>query len=686
MKTKLFLTLIAVIFGFIKIIAQPQPVPNCHDFVSFQNQILCADSTTGTVNVHLTGPAPYSILWKNSNSLLIGKTEDTLFSFKKVGLNVDSIHIKTSAVAPYGPELIQNPGFEQNGQNWSTDYVQTSTYITDGNYAFLKDPAPLKGDWINDNGTHFSPHSGNVALWVNGSTQTERVIFQKMKVIPGATYIFSVWIFVINLKPVFNFKIGDSAFPYVVYDNSTRRKWVQFYSTYTAPKKLKSSDSVELSLIDNGYGTLNDFGLDDFSVKLASTCSFDTITQLVQSAPISFKVDSTSTCKGQLTGAINISNINGGIAPYQYNWLPNIAGNLQNLAQLDSGVYTLKVVDSIGCSKQREIRVDIDNFNIDSIHVSPIICHHQNDASAQVYCSGGAPQSYVWSNYDSTAFIQNLSAGNYEVIVKDSMCTQKYSCIIADNAIPIQPNLSQQNIACNKNGFACVHPTGAVPIKSIIWDTYETIDSIVVSTPGTYSCTITDEHNCKQVATANVVRVADLSAQIIHSSQDDGSTQFSANILPMNRNIIKWNWNFGNGNIDSTATPIQSFLDAGYYQVNLKILDNMGCSASAVAMIDVQGIFTFYIPTAFSPNNDGINESFGPIGANFNNQQFLFSIFDRNGQKVYETTDSYEKWNGYFFNYGNVACPNGIYIWRIHLVDIVQRMPHEFVGEVALVK
>ncbi|MEO8733862.1 MAG: gliding motility-associated C-terminal domain-containing protein, partial [Flavobacteriales bacterium] len=74
------------------------------------------------------------------------------------------------------------------------------------------------------------------------------------------------------------------------------------------------------------------------------------------------------------------------------------------------------------------------------------------------------------------------------------------------------------------------------------------------------------------------------------------------------------------------------------------IMDTLGCVDTLVKIIHVAPEFNLYMPTAFTPDGDGINDIFGVVGTNI--QSFHMRIFDRWGNQVFETEDPTKGWDG----------------------------------------
>jgi len=93
--------------------------------------------------------------------------------------------------------------------------------------------------------------------------------------------------------------------------------------------------------------------------------------------------------------------------------------------------------------------------------------------------------------------------------------------------------------------------------------------------------------------------------------------------------------------------------------------------------------WTIFFPTSFTPNIDGLNETFGPIGLNLEKLQFKMYIYNRWGGLVYVMDDMNKPWNGRAMNSDHV-CPEGVYVWRLSLKD-KDGLEHNYKGNVTLI-
>jgi gliding motility-associated-like protein len=124
-------------------------------------------------------------------------------------------------------------------------------------------------------------------------------------------------------------------------------------------------------------------------------------------------------------------------------------------------------------------------------------------------------------------------------------------------------------------------------------------------------------------------------------------------------------WDFAGLDSSTTRQAAHTFPNAidGAFEVCLWVADSYGCTDSLCRMVEVI-VPAVYVPNAFTPDGNGVNDAFRPIVRGMAEEDHQFTIFDRWGQVVFDSTNPLEGWNGSYRNGGEVL-PQGVYSWRL---------------------
>lgn len=155
-----------------------------------------------------------------------------------------------------------------------------------------------------------------------------------------------------------------------------------------------------------------------------------------------------------------------------------------------------------------------------------------------------------------------------------------------------------------------------------------------------------------------------------------------------NNVISYWHWDFGTGMPDDTAniqnpgfTYTQEY--GSNYDVVLTVTNNYGCVDDTTIEVVVMPEFTFYIPNAFTPNGDGLNDYF--IGTGIGIAKYEMWIFDRWGNLIYTCTDLNSPWDGTVMGKGGDLCQIDTYVWKVQITDVFDKR-HKYIGDVSLIR
>ena len=136
-------------------------------------------------------------------------------------------------------------------------------------------------------------------------------------------------------------------------------------------------------------------------------------------------------------------------------------------------------------------------------------------------------------------------------------------------------------------------------------------------------------------------------------------------------------WDFGDESNSYEFEPVHQFDSAGWHSVTLFVEDNNGCLDSITKDILMKVDMLFYLPTAFTPNSNSINDRFGPTGFQFETlRSYHMQIFNKWGGVVFDSFDVDNVWDGNTKD-GNPAMID-TYSWSIRMTDQLGKKYHEF--------
>jgi gliding motility-associated-like protein len=402
---------------------------------------------------------------------------------------------------------------------------------------------------------------------------------------------------------------------------------------------------------------------------------------------ISGVIDFTSPiCHGDENGTLSFS-LNNGTPPFNYVWRnitsPSIGGagttNLFTgilIENVLAGIYEINVVDDFGNDvvfiqevidpPVLTLAVSASEFNGNNL-----TCDNSNEGTATAAGSGGvAPYTYVWSNNETEAAITNLSAGVYEVLLSDANgCTEMGSITLS---APAPLSFTVDYIDPNCDGAE----TGIIELDAI-WggtppysfalgdDAYSPSNSFQNLGSGTYDFFILDANECFADTTSS------LTAPDIPELDlgDDLTTALGCSVLISatinSTNLISINWNNADGNLDCDSCLETSADPVNNTEFVLTVTSVDNCATSDSILVTVNKIRDVFVPNAFSPNGDGINDF---LFVNANKSVSLikeFNVYNRWGALMYTGTDlppnqPSSGWDGVF---KGRQVNNGVFVW-----------------------
>lgn len=434
----------------------------------------------------------------------------------------------------------------------------------------------------------------------------------------------------------------------------------------------------------------------------------------------------TSVCQSLTTQYTDLSSPTGSIVSYQWDYTSD--GVVDNTADNPNKVYsaaggyttTLMVTDVNGCRDTINHMVEVYTNPQAGIIVKNACLGSLTTFTSNPLGGSGNIVQWLWDVNNSISTIETTgqqssylytSAGSQSlslIVITDHNCKDTLTMSIYVNYVPnprfIANNISGCPILCV--GFTDQTPaiTGPSRITDWQWDFGNSETQNVTSNATQHSCyTNVTSSQIKQYNVTLIVKTDSGCVSTISKSNyitvypkpianyimllEDGTVLMPlVHFTNQSSDYTKWWWGFGdNSAVDSINKNPDHYYEsvtANKYPTNLIVSNQYGCMDTAYVLVGISPEFTFYIPNAFTPNGDGINDEF--IGAGIGISEYEMWIYDRWGEQLYYTNDINKPWDG------SVKGKRGqskqdVYIWKVRIKDVLKKH-HEYTGHVTLIK
>lgn len=364
-------------------------------------------------------------------------------------------------------------------------------------------------------------------------------------------------------------------------------------------------------------------------------------------------------CSGENDGSITL-NFQGGVEPVTLVWDDDpVAGTERN--NLAPGTYAVTITDGSACVIYESFTI-LDTFPlaISATIENALDCEDTNSGSINLLIEGGTPPFEVlWSNGETTEDLTDVPPNVYEVSVSDANgCSIEGSWDI-NRFDPLMVSVDEQfDVDCEagqlQQTFVAM-ASGGVPPFQYNWSS-GTISGpnneiMTAYEAGLVILDVVDSLGCATNYTFNVETVAfgepDFDTTSygflnygIYAIQDP--IEF-INLATGNYETILWD--FGDGSFSGEENPTHTYFVPGSYVVTQTVTYAYGCVLRKVITLIVEEGYKLVMPDAFTPNEDGINDFFGPVFIGLNNLEI--NIYDTWGSLIYrESGDAIRGWDG----------------------------------------
>ena len=431
---------------------------------------------------------------------------------------------------------------------------------------------------------------------------------------------------------------------------------------------------------EGSNATATSLGAATYTVTVTDTNQCTATAQIIVTQPAQILADSVIVnilCNGAATGSITL-NTTGGVpgAGYSYNWNP--ASSITNAAtNLAAGTYNVTITDATNCSITRTISLSQPTAVTINPSTTAVSCFGDVNGTLTAIASGGTGSTYNYlisngSNItlsNTTGQFNNLPSSNYTVVAVDQNNCADTIPVVVVHPNPITDQISTANQSCSylTNGQFDVQALGGNGGYQFSSPGLTTNTSGVFTglAPGTYYLTITDSKGCT-LADSAVLAAADtvlLSVVPVNGQVKLGdSLQLnSINNQPGNVTYL-WTPNIGLSCYDC-ADPVFNGIYSEPYTV--QVTNDSGCVSTFNFTVTVIPDYQFFIPNVFTPNGDGKNDTWQIYGSTATIKQLQIMVFDRWGEKVFQSYDVNFVWDGI---YKGQYVPHGVYVYALKIV------------------
>ena len=374
---------------------------------------------------------------------------------------------------------------------------------------------------------------------------------------------------------------------------------------------------------------------------------------LTDDAPaISALAASPASC-GEDNGSFALT-VEGGTPPYTLSANGNAPVSNLNLSGLAAGTYQLEIMDAQGCQVRVQAQIDeVDAPDILALDVEPTTCG-QNNGSITLSAQGGAPPLTYSINGgppQPTGAFSGLPAGPYTLTISDvNGCTLTEIAAIASSEAVTVDSVALQNASCGAaNGTLTIRASAGQPplMYALNGNNFVANNAFRGLPSGDYDARVMDALGCTAA-----IRVA------LPGSEAPQFVGFTVNAADCNQANGAVNFTFQggvgllslavNGKAQLLNEPLQNLFHGIY---TLRLADSLGCADTLTVTVPRINC-PIYLPNAFSPNNDGVNDTFRPQSTpGLNAQISSFLIFDRWGGAVFKSenrpfSDPANAWDG----------------------------------------
>ncbi len=327
-------------------------------------------------------------------------------------------------------------------------------------------------------------------------------------------------------------------------------------------------------------------------------------------------------------------------ADWRYLWSTGITDT--QIRVTVAGNYWLQVENG-GCVANDTIQIAVSLRPVVNLGADTVICE-----DVPVVLGTFFPEAtYMWNTGSTDSFISVNVTGEYRLRVNIAGCVEEGTIHIVAMPSPL-PDLGPDRYICTNDTLLL--NAGISGNNRYLWNTGDTGAVYAATAAGTYSVSVTTEHRCTG---SDTVLLTFHPKPVVSLGPDTTVCEETPLLLvarKFNADSLVWS--------DGSTGEILSVQYGGTYTVT----GINRCGTGADTILVRQLFCDIWLPNAFTPNNDGVNDVFRVLGNTGRLEGFALSIYDRWGQRVFHTADKYKGWDG-MFNGGYAQL--GTYVYQL---------------------
>lgn len=379
-------------------------------------------------------------------------------------------------------------------------------------------------------------------------------------------------------------------------------------------------------------------------------------------------------------GCIGTASLNSTSAcsAFKYEWYDvsnSLISNTQLATGLCPGAYTGIIYDTLNCHTDT-LTTALTSNPINAVCSTVVVpCGNYNTGSVSVSSSGGsAPYSYNWLSTGGTnATEQNLAAGTYSVVVTDpSGCVDTASLILPSNPVPVSSLVGDDTICAGETLSLSAGGGG-----TYLWNTGDTDQSISIDPTVTtgYSVVVSNA-NCSDTSFFTVI----VNDNPVIGLQSNYTIALNDSIQLVTSATGTFVWSPAN-DLSCSDCPAPYASPDVTTNYCLTVTNENSCASSACILVNVVMPNSVFIPNAFTPDGNVLNDTFKPVIIGAHDYKLL--VFDRWGQELFESNDIDKGWNGF---YKQRLCQQDVYVYKITYWDDENNSFHQHLGSFTLLR